>query len=977
MTLFPPKSWRRRLAITAVVLLLLYTVGGFFLIPSLARPRLEALASEFVGKPVKLGSISFNPLALSIALRDVAIDPDNSPPIAFDELYGDVRALALTRLAVVIDSVHLQAPRVRLVLDKQGNLNLAQLFASQPSAEPAPAEPPPAEPATEDAALFPVSISSVTIDAGQLVFRDEQLADPFELELTPVTLELKDFSTQRDHSGNYVITAKTEKDGIIDWRGELSIDPLRAGGEINLEKIRARTLMKYAADAVSFGVKAGTLSLKTKYAYSDSGEQSGFALGPGDLSVDGLELREKKDQPPFLTVPRLQVGGIEVDVEKESVKIANVKSNGARLKAWLGSEGALGPPALFGEPQTAEPSPPPAEPKTEQGGWSVYIGDVSISDYGVAFEDRSLSPPVAVDVAPIGAKFTSLSFDPGAKTKVEVDLGLPDKGSVEVNGTAGLTPLDVDLELKIAGVVLNRFQPYVGRSMRVDIDSGAAAADGRLKVRAVDGQAPVVEYAGAASVKDLVVNDTGREEELVKWGSLALNEIGYQSQPPTLHIAEVVLEQPYARIVIDKEGKLNVSGLAVEPEGEPPPPPAPPPAAAAEEPMQVTIDTLTIQEGLADFADYSIKPSLDTGIYGLNGKIEGLSSDPAPRSKVALEGKVDKHAPVKVLGVINPFNPLTQTDLRVKFDNVSLTTFTPYSARFAGYKIKKGKASIELEYRIEDRRLVAENKVVLDKLTLGDKVEGPDATSLPVKLAVALLKNRKGQIDLSLPIRGDLDDPQFSYSAILGKTLVDLIQKAVASPFSVLGKLANFDTEELSQVEFAPGSSELREQQIKKLDALGDALRNRPELRLEVTGRADPAADRKQLAEAALIKELKRAKRTELKEEGLPAPKKLSQIELSADDYDRLFEARYKANFGAKPQRDQQGEISAFARTALADSLTIEDQDLRKLAQARAAVIQDRLAEAGVEQDRIYLLDVEIDTKAEGGEVNSELTLTS
>jgi uncharacterized protein involved in outer membrane biogenesis len=311
------------------------------LIPSLARPRLEALITEAVGKPVTIGGIHLNPFALSLSVSDVALAGDaDAPMIAFEELYADVRAASLLRMAVVLDSVHLQAPRVQLILDKQGHINLAQLFASKEEAvEPTPAEP------EANAELFPISISSATIDAGQLVFRDEQPAKPFELTLAPVTLELKELTTRRNQNGTYVITARTEKDGSIDWHGDLSIDPFKAQGEIALDKVRARMLSQYAGAAVPFGVKSGTLGVRTKFTYDDSGH---FSLGPGDISVDGLELREAKDAPPFLTLPKLQVAGIEIDLDKETVQIASVHTNGARLKAWLGADGALGPPALFG-----------------------------------------------------------------------------------------------------------------------------------------------------------------------------------------------------------------------------------------------------------------------------------------------------------------------------------------------------------------------------------------------------------------------------------------------------------------------------------------------------------------------------------------------------------------------------------------------------------------------------------------------------
>ena len=962
--LLPPRSWRRQLTFVAACLVSAYALLGFVILPTIARPRLEAMVSSYAGKPVGIGSVSLNPFALSVALNDVVLDPDSEKPVvAFDELYGDVRALALLRMDVVLDAVRLAAPRVHLVIDKQGHLNLAALFASSE----APAEPPPAEAPAADEGLFPVSISSLTIDAGELLFRDEQPTPPFEIALAPVSLELKDFTTRRDQSGTYVLSARTGETSSLDWRGKISIDPLHAEGEITLEKIEARTLGEYLRQTLPFDVKGGTLGLKTAFLYD--GKTSRFALGPGDVSADSLELRDGKDPSPFLTLKQLQITGAEIDFDKQHVKLGRVVSKQARATTWLDANGAMGPAALFGTGDSGgEPAP------EGDAGWGVTIDEIDIGDYAVSFEDRSFTEPFVFAAEPITAKIGKLSLGAAEPSRIDVEIGLPDKGTIKFTGTAGFAPLAVDLDVKGDAIVLNRYQPYVGRAARIDLDSGSAGLDGKLKVHADEEGIAVVEFNGSAVVNDLSISETAAEEELVKWGSLSLNGISFQSRPRVFHVSEAVLDQPYARIAITKERKLNLGNLVIEPEGEA----APAEPATAQTPdTAVAIDVLKITDGSTDFADYSITPSVDTSIQDLIGEIEGLSSDPAAKSKVKLEGKVDKHAPVKISGVINPFNPMTQTDLLVSFQNVGLTVFTPYSARFAGYKIKKGKASVNLKYHIENRKLVAENHVVLDELTLGDRVEGPDATSLPVKLAVALLKDRHGRIELELPMRGELDDPKFSYGGILAKTLVDLIKKAVASPFSALGTIGNFSSEDLRSVDFAAGSAALDEEQGKKLDAIGQALKDRSDLRLEVTGAADAAADKVTLADAELIKVLKRAKRAEMKARGKEAPKKLSQIDLSADEYERFFTEKYKERFGAKPPRDENGAFTAAATSALADSLTIDESKLRALAQKRANAIQDRITAAGVEAERVFILEVDLDAKEEGGKVSSELSLSS
>jgi hypothetical protein len=239
-----------------------------------------------------------------------------------------------------------------------------------------------------------------------------------------------------------------------------------------------------------------------------------------------------------------------------------------------------------------------------------------------------------------------------------------------------------------------------------------------------------------------------------------------------------------------------------------------------------------------------------------------------------------------------------------------------------------------------------------------------------------LLKDRSGRIMLNLPVRGNLDDPKFSYSRIFMNTLFDLIKKTVASPFSVLGALTDFDSEELKYVEFEPGQAALGEEQAKKIDAISAALKERPALRLEVSGGVDRMADAAALADLELTKALKRAKKAELKADGQPAPKKLSAIELSGGEYERLFDEKYEEQFGTDAPRNEQGEITDAARQALAGSFEVDDAALRSLAKKRAAAIQDRIVENGIDIGRVFLVESDLLRTKDEGEVRSELSLT-
>ena len=333
--------------------------------------------------------------------------------------------------------------------------------------------------------------------------------------------------------------------------------------------------------------------------------------------------------------------------------------------------------------------------------------------------------------------------------------------------------------------------------------------------------------------------------------SLSRTKVRTTVDPTTVSIREVGLQEPMAHLVVSPDGGLNIGRLVVV---------APPSARAEEKPMEpqkaksppvpITIGMVKLTKAAATFRDNSVQPSVQTGIFNLNGTIKGLSSKQLARADVDLSGRVGKGASLKIAGTINPLSDDAFTDLTISLGGMDLTAEGPYSRKYVGYGLSKGKLSLDLKYKISQKLLEAENRVVVDQLTFGEKVDSPDATSLPVMLAVALLKDRQGRIDIDLPIRGDLKDPDFKYGKAVISVLLNLLTKIVASPFTLIGSLipGGGDAEELQYLEFDPGAVAIAATELKKIEAIAKGLEERPGLRLEVTGTADPVRDRNVLA---------------------------------------------------------------------------------------------------------------------------------
>ena len=362
--------------------------------------------------------------------------------------------------------------------------------------------------------------------------------------------------------------------------------------------------------------------------------------------------------------------------------------------------------------------------------------------------------------------------------------------------------------------------------------------------------------------------------------------------------------------------------------------------------------------------------------FAFNGTIAGLSSDPKSRAKVDLKGRVDRYAPAEIAGQINLLSAALYTDVRVKFDGVEMTSVTPYSGHFAGYAIEKGKLSIDVSYLVENRQLTAKQKFIIDQLQLGDRVESPDAVKLPLKLAVALLKDRNGVIDIDLPMSGSLDDPQFRMGPLIWKAFVGLLTKVATAPFALLAKLGGRN-DEINQLDFEPGSAALDAAGQERMAALVKALNERPSLELEVPTSFSPEADGNALARAKL-------------DMRLPALAQTAEADAAAR-FD-LLRKQHEKELGAKmplpasaaaalEQRKKKGGQPDYATAnaalmqGLLEKSPASEAELGDLARARAEVIRTALLGSGeIDAKRVFVLGMN-PVAAVDGKVRVELAL--
>ena len=440
--------------------------------------------------------------------------------------------------------------------------------------------------------------------------------------------------------------------------------------------------------------------------------------------------------------------------------------------------------------------------KAEQASWTVNTKRVVFNRFRIVYDDRSLATPARIVVSNTTLRGENFSNVEKSRGKATFQATINDKGTLKFAGTVGTRPVGARLAVDAQGIDVLPFQPYLEDRVNFLFTSGHIGTKGNLVFDGSGEGSAKVNYDGSVDITDFATIEKSNSNDLLKWKSLNLNALQFNLEPFKLSIGEINLGDFYSRLILGADGKMNLQKLTPESEekkDEPPPekttvkapevkaPDKPAPAApsAAAEEKAITIGKINLTGGNVNFSDLFIKPNYNANLTGVQGTISELR--PEAPGDIDIKARLDNAAPVEIKGKINPLSKELFLDIVADAKEIELSPMTPYSGRYVGYGIEKGKLSFNVKYKLENRKLSAENKIILNQLTFGEKIESPDATKLPVLFAVSLLKDRNGVIDIDLPISGSLDDPQFSVGGIIWRIIVNILTKAVTAPFSLLG----------------------------------------------------------------------------------------------------------------------------------------------------------------------------------------------
>ncbi len=958
---------------TVGILVVGYTIAGFWLVPRFVSSNLREFVAGRYHRTAELGAVTFNPFTLELIVNRFALpDADGGALLSFERLSVRLGLRSVLRAAPEFKSITLDAPRVRVVRRADGKINLLDL-APPPDPKADPNAPPPR-----------LWIDELAIRGGEATVVDLARRTPLTLAFKPITFTLGNFST-RSEGNAYALSARSQAGEGLEWRGTFGLAPVASKGSFALSHVHATTLAEIGAEQVPFEITAGELSLNGTYELAEHGENLALSAKLAEVLVTTLGIRAHGDTANVVEVPKLAVTDTTFDLGTQAVTIGHVLIEQPRVSAVRARDGTLSLLKLLAvtpAPAVTAPAAPPAsagQPAAKP--WTISVPDIRLSAADLKFEDQTPAGSASIHLGPVDVTVSDFAMPAAKPLGLDARLVINDTGHVTAKGTATLEPLTAKLNVAADTLPLPALQTYADASTSLVIKAGTAGAAGSLLLDAKG----AIAFEGSAGVDGLETSDRLLDQDFVKWRSVAVAGLKLRTGPFSARIRQIDVHEPYARVIIGANGITNIkevlapraaaadaAAIAATQQAKAAAPAAdkssvtlpPQPTRAA---LPIEIGIVKIDKGSMNFADLSIKPNFDTGIQELGGTIKGLSGRADARADIDLTGNVDRYSPVKITGKVNYFSAISHLDLTAKFSNLELTNLSPYSGRFAGYAIERGKMTVDLNYKVENRQLDAKHRITINQLQLGEKVDSPEATSLPVKLAIALLKDRNGVIDLDLPVNGSLDDPRFKLGPLVWKVIVNLVTKAVTAPFALLGSLFG-GGEEMSYIDFPAGSAAIDAPGKVKLQALVKALDARPALNLDVPPIVQPEADRAALAEARWHDGLALRARTRL---GAHAsdPGAVEHLLATPKDYRSLLEDAYREGFGHKAEipkpaadadaakLDPSAQAITWLEGELKGKISVGPDDLDSLAQARAAAVQAALLTGtGIDPGRVFVI---------------------
>lgn len=917
--------------------------------PTLTQRHLPAWLAKHYGLNLTLGEIHVSLRHPSLAIGPSALlDEKQQPIIAFEQLQlVPELGQSWRQKAIILSDATLTKPMVNLIrrADSKGEVrfNLTDALASVLT--------PSQTPVTTSSEPLLVQIAKLAAVQGQISYQDSRKKNSAgwmpPLTLSGLDLQLPDFSTAAKNTNHFQLTARLNKQSPLKASGQLDIMTGAGKGQLSLGKLALSPFAPLWAPYLKVNLIKGEASAELNYQLSQGKHGLDWQLSKGKLTLSDWQLKQNKGAE-FARFKQLALAGIALDGNKQSVRIDKIALKSPAVTATLDAAQQLDLTALL----VPQPADKPSGKKPAPGNpWRWSLKETRISQGEFKLTESSSGKPLLREISGLNLTLGTLGSQSDQPSPLNLNATLNTQSSLGFDGDLTLAPFTLKGEFKQQGLPLKWAQPYLQDLLRITVRDGQLASRTRLALTTnAEGALSKLEVTGGLDIDQLFVLDRADNQRLLQIDRLELSGLHYDGISQQVKIGDILLRKPFARIEINEDGITNLQQLVL-------------PQAASSEPAngpvpRITIDQVRTEQGNLRFADRSLSPEFVVDIASLSGQSRHISNIPGQRSDLAFNGKVDRYAPVTIRGNTNLLIEQPVLDVAVTFSNLELTTFTPYSSTYAGYAIDKGQLSMKLNYKLQGNRLEGDNDITIKKLQLGEKIKSEQAKDMPLGLAIALLSDANGVIQMNLKVKGNLDQPDFSLGNIFWDVLGNTLRKAITSPFSLLASLTG-GTEDLDELPFLLGEPALTPTLQIRLTKLAQALKERPKISMNIRGKVNFNEERP-------ILQRQKLERLLTKITGMPVDLDLlEQDPILQAALAEAYEARFNEDLGDLADRLKLDESSPALRSQavilLRDQQLITAKSLRNLAMRRAQNTKEYLVDTqGIAPERLFVLDSQV-----------------
>ncbi len=958
----------RNWIVGAAVFFILFTVIGFFVVPPILKTYLIETLSRTLNRQVSIANIGLNPYTLTLTLRGIGIkEPKSAADFAsIGELAVNLDIRTALRRAPVIEALTIRKLYIHLVRNRDNTYNFSDLLALMKE-----------KPKDRKKTPLLFSVNNIVIENGSIDFIDS----PFDTTHTvrDLNVAIPFVSNIPAYVDNYVqprFTAVVNGDPYtLEGKTKIFKDSRETVFNIRIEDFDIPFYLAYVPRDLNISVPSGKLDVQSTVTFAmATGQQPAISVA-GSVALRDFALQDRKKNA-VAGFKRLDAVMQSIEPLQSKFHIARIAIDSPELTVRRDKSGAINLLALAPPPTE---NAKPAGPESGAGAKplpTVLLDDFDLKGGRILYRDEAPRRPIESRIENVRVKGERMSTIQDSQGMLSASMDINQgKGSLSLHGPVGLNPVVVKIEVDMKRMQIRPFQGYFTKYLNINCTDGDISARGTVTAKkdTEKDKDMTVQYDGNLLLAKFATVDKVKGDDFVKFKSLYANGLSTGYNPLFVRIRDLAATDFYIRVIVNDDGTLNLRNVARrETDGRTESAdakPAPPKKEAAQPEVKkedgggpagnIEIGRISIQNGAIAFDDRHIKPNYSSTLTELTGRLTGVTSIATQPADVDVRGKIGRRIPMEITGKVHPFKTNLFVDLRASLKDFNLSPLTPYSGTYAGYKIEKGSLSFDLKYLIAGKKLDMDNKVVIDQLTLGDRVESPQATKLPVGLAVTLLRDREGKINLDIPVTGRIDDPEFSAWRIILQVIVNLLTKVATAPFALLGSLFGAG-EELSYIEFDYGSADLSEQNMKKIETLAKALKEKPDLKLDIAGGVDSERDREGLIQEQFQRKLKVQKMNAMIRRGEKV-ESVDEIDIEKPEYDRYLKRAYGAEKFPKPrniiglEKDlPNGEMEKLILT----HIVVREDDLRLLATERAEMVSDALREQGeFDAGRIFVVE--------------------